>query len=68
MADDTTPDSWDAVEDPGPEDILPSLSALNINAKPFVPNVNAAEFVPSFAVKKQDIPGREFCERLVVLV
>lgn len=28
-----------------------ALKALNVNAKPFVPNVNAAEFVPAFLVK-----------------
>ena len=47
-------DSWDQQDDPGPgdpsqtEEIDDQFSRLNVNAKPFVPNVNAAEFVPSF--------------------
>lgn len=49
---DVPPDSWDSIEDPGPggnvEEISSNLSSLNVNAKPFVPNVNAPAFVPSF--------------------
>lgn len=39
-----TPDSWDQ----GPQPVE-KLSGLSISAKPFVPNVNAQEFVPSWA-------------------
>lgn len=48
------PDSWDSLDDPGPggdtKQLATSLTALklNANAKPFVPNVNAPTFVPSF--------------------
>lgn len=49
---DTAPDSWELEEDgeaPAPAAELPTAFAgLNVNAKPFVPNVNAPEFVPSF--------------------
>lgn len=50
---DTAPDSWEQ-EDDGEAPVDQQLSgfiALNVNAKPFVPNINAAEFVPSFAPK-----------------
>ena len=48
-----TPDSWD--QNNG---ATTSFSNLSINAKPFVPNVNAAVFVPTFAQKSppQDKP------------
>lgn len=49
---DTAPDSWELEEDaaaPGaPPGLSATFAALNVNAKPFVPNVNAAVFVPSF--------------------
>ncbi|XP_054612125.1 eukaryotic peptide chain release factor GTP-binding subunit ERF3A isoform X1 [Dunckerocampus dactyliophorus] len=49
---DTAPDSWELEEDaeaPATAADLPgAFAALNVNAKPFVPNVNAAVFVPSF--------------------
>jgi len=49
---DTAPDSWELEEDaeaPAPSAELPTaFAALNVNAKPFVPNVNAPVFVPSF--------------------
>lgn len=49
---DTAPDSWELevdTEGPAPAAGLPTaFAALNVNAKPFVPNVNAPEFVPSF--------------------
>uniref|UniRef100_A0A7N8X6F9 G1 to S phase transition 1 n=1 Tax=Mastacembelus armatus TaxID=205130 RepID=A0A7N8X6F9_9TELE len=49
---DTAPDSWEQEEDgeaPAAAAELPSaFAALNVNAKPFVPNVNAPVFVPSF--------------------
>uniref|UniRef100_A0A1A8PPZ0 Tr-type G domain-containing protein n=1 Tax=Nothobranchius rachovii TaxID=451742 RepID=A0A1A8PPZ0_9TELE len=49
---DTAPDSWEQEEDaeaPAPAADLPAaFASLNVNAKPFVPNVNAPVFVPSF--------------------
>lgn len=51
---DTAPDSWeqeDDVEATVDGQLDSAFTNLNVNAKPFVPNVNAAEFVPSFAVK-----------------
>lgn len=51
---DTAPDSWeqeDDVEATIDGQLDSALNALNVNAKPFVPNVNAAEFVPCFTVK-----------------
>lgn len=60
MDDDATPDSWDAVEDAAPntsQNIQAGLNELNINAKPFVPNVNAAVFVPSFC-QSQEADGK----------
>ncbi|KAJ8384014.1 hypothetical protein AAFF_G00212580 [Aldrovandia affinis] len=54
---DTAPDSWEQQEDDGeaPElntELHSAFTALNVNAKPFVPNVNAAEFVPAFLSPK----------------
>ncbi|KAG8558282.1 hypothetical protein GDO81_016937 [Engystomops pustulosus] len=49
---DTAPDSWEQADIDAPEAQLnSSLARLNVNAKPFVPNVHAAEFVPSFLMK-----------------
>uniref|UniRef100_A0AAQ6AA80 Tr-type G domain-containing protein n=1 Tax=Amphiprion ocellaris TaxID=80972 RepID=A0AAQ6AA80_AMPOC len=51
---DTAPDSWeqeDDVEATIDGQLEPAFTSLNVNAKPFVPNVNAAEFVPAFAIK-----------------
>lgn len=49
---DTAPDSWELEEDaeaPAAAAGLPTaFAALNVNAKPFVPNINAPVFVPSF--------------------
>lgn len=52
---DAAPDSWEQEDDveaavDGP--LQSALSDLNLNAKHFVPNINAAEFVPAFIVKK----------------
>ncbi|GAA6067414.1 G1 to S phase transition 1, like isoform X1 [Tachysurus ichikawai] len=54
---DAAPDSWEQ-EDEGSEALVSehtglndSFSGLNVNAKPFIPNVNAAEFVPGFLQK-----------------
>uniref|UniRef100_A0AAX7UNT0 Tr-type G domain-containing protein n=1 Tax=Astatotilapia calliptera TaxID=8154 RepID=A0AAX7UNT0_ASTCA len=49
---DTAPDSWeqeDDVEATIDGQLESAFTTLNVNAKPFVPNVNAAEFVPAFA-------------------
>ncbi|XP_029294246.1 G1 to S phase transition 1, like [Cottoperca gobio] len=51
---DTAPDSWeqeDDVEATIDGQLDSAFIALNVNAKPFVPNVNAVEFVPSFPSK-----------------
>lgn len=51
---DTAPDSWeqeDDVEATIDGQLESAFTTLNVNAKPFVPNVNAAEFVPTFAMK-----------------
>ncbi|MEE6497575.1 hypothetical protein FKM82_002774 [Ascaphus truei] len=46
---DSAPDSWEQADTDTPEAQLEaSLALLNVNAKPFVPNVHAAVFVPSF--------------------
>ncbi|CAL8272064.1 unnamed protein product [Lota lota] len=52
---DSAPDSWEQEDDveatvEGP--LESALSELNVNAKQFVPNINAAEFVPAFLVTK----------------
>ncbi|XP_071493313.1 eukaryotic peptide chain release factor GTP-binding subunit ERF3A-like [Diadema antillarum] len=52
-------DNWEDQEDPGPGDHYPTtelssqFSTLNVEAKPFIPNVNAPAFVPSYATKTQ---------------
>ena len=54
MEDDSTPDSWDAIDDSAAEsseNLSAGMQSLNVNAKPFVPNVNAPVFVPSFSQK-----------------
>ncbi|XP_072275095.1 eukaryotic peptide chain release factor GTP-binding subunit ERF3A [Pyxicephalus adspersus] len=49
---DSAPDSWEQADIDAPEAQLnSSLARLNVNAKPFIPNVHAAEFVPSFLMK-----------------
>eukprot|EP00064_Thunnus_orientalis_P013240 superscaffoldBa00002124_g13277 len=51
---DTAPDSWeqeDDVEATLDGQLESAFTTLNVNAKPFVPNVNAAEFVPAFVMK-----------------
>lgn len=49
---DSAPDSWEQADIDAPEAQLnSSLARLNVNAKPFIPNVHAAEFVPSFLIK-----------------
>ena len=54
MEEDGTPDSWDAIDDSSPdtsENLSAGIQSLNVNAKPFIPNVNAPVFVPSFPQK-----------------
>lgn len=55
MNGDKIPDAWD-------DDVSNSLQSLNVNAKPFVPNVQAAEFIPSFM--KQPKPASPPSESL----
>ncbi|XP_046855668.1 eukaryotic peptide chain release factor GTP-binding subunit ERF3A-like isoform X2 [Xenia sp. Carnegie-2017] len=50
MDEDFTPDSWDACDDSNIE-INNGVKSLNVGAKPFVPNINAPVFVPSFSQK-----------------
>ncbi|KAF7655696.1 hypothetical protein LDENG_00052280 [Lucifuga dentata] len=49
---DTAPDSWELEEDTEAQaaaaELQTAFAALNVNAKPFVPNVHAPVFVPSF--------------------
>lgn len=67
---DTAPDSWELEEDaeaPTAAAELPTaFAALNVNAKPFVPNVNAPVFVPSFlqtsAAEKPLSDGRHMAD------
>ncbi|MEJ1589465.1 PABP-interacting PAM2 motif-containing protein, partial [Escherichia coli] len=51
---DTAPDSWDQEDDGEAQvdvQLSKALTSLNVDAKPFVPNVHAAVFVPSFQQK-----------------
>lgn len=55
---DTAPDSWeqeDDVEATVDGQLEPAFTNLNVNAKPFVPNVHAAEFVPPFAMRAPSV-------------
>lgn len=64
---DTAPDSWELEEEEDAEapavaaaGLPGAFAALNVNAKPFVPNVNAPVFVPSFLQAggaEADAPG-----------
>ncbi|XP_062330053.1 eukaryotic peptide chain release factor GTP-binding subunit ERF3A isoform X1 [Osmerus eperlanus] len=48
---DTAPDSWELEEDaeaPAAAELQSAFATLNVNATPFVPNVNAVVFVPTF--------------------
>ncbi|XP_020500480.1 eukaryotic peptide chain release factor GTP-binding subunit ERF3A isoform X2 [Labrus bergylta] len=61
---DTAPDSWELEEDAEAPATAAGLqnafAALNVNAKPFVPNVNAPVFVPSFLQADTDeIPASD---------
>eukprot|EP00794_Sanderia_malayensis_P008984 gene8984-9944_t len=48
------PDSWENIDQSNEN--VPKLSGLSVSAKPFVPNVNAAVFVPSFARSAEPEP------------
>lgn len=52
MDPDTAPDSWeveaDAEAPSGAAELPTAFAALNVNARPFVPNPDAAVFVPTF--------------------
>ncbi|XP_060884442.1 eukaryotic peptide chain release factor GTP-binding subunit ERF3A isoform X2 [Labrus mixtus] len=61
---DTAPDSWELEEDAEAPATAAGLqnafAALNVNAKPFVPNVNAPVFVPSFLqADTEEIPASD---------
>ncbi|KAE8579753.1 hypothetical protein XENTR_v10024168 [Xenopus tropicalis] len=59
-ASDSAPDSWEQTDMEATEAQLnSSLAQLNVNAKPFVPNVHAAEFVPSFLRDSAPSDGQE---------
>ena len=63
MDEDNTPDSWDAIDDSNAESsesLSTGLQSLNVNAKPFIPNVNAPVFVPSFG-QKTSANGKKEC-------
>lgn len=51
MDPDTAPDSWELEEDAeapsAAAELQTAFAALNVNAKPFVPNPNAPVFVPT---------------------
>lgn len=64
MDPDTAPDSWELEEDaeaPSAAAELPTaFAALNVNAKPFVPNPNAPVFVPTFLqTSAVEVPASE---------
>uniref|UniRef100_A0A8C4NH35 G1 to S phase transition 2 n=1 Tax=Eptatretus burgeri TaxID=7764 RepID=A0A8C4NH35_EPTBU len=52
-AQDQAPDSWEQEAD----DAAASFSRLSVNARPFVPNVNAPVFIPSFLKPSEETPG-----------
>ncbi|MBN3287961.1 ERF3A factor, partial [Polyodon spathula] len=66
---DTAPDSWeqeDDVEAPTDAQLQSALARLNVNAKPFVPNVHAAEFVPAFfADEPSENAGSGVCQSVI---
>lgn len=72
--DDQLIDNWDEQDDPGPGDAAQStnlssqFSKLNVNAKPFIPNVNAPEFVPSFASKTTETSNGAFKVAFIVSI
>jgi hypothetical protein len=59
MATNGAPDSWDDEGDQQQQQLASQLKSLNVNAPAFVPNVNAAVFVPSFLVKSEPVPQAE---------
>ncbi|XP_078519295.1 eukaryotic peptide chain release factor GTP-binding subunit ERF3A isoform X2 [Lissotriton helveticus] len=54
---DTAPDSWEQEDNDAQTEaqLSNSLLKLNVNARPFVPNVHAAEFVPCFCPGEQEV-------------
>ncbi|KAJ8246033.1 hypothetical protein GJAV_G00262930 [Gymnothorax javanicus] len=58
---DTAPDSWEQEDEvEALTDQLPStFTGLNVNAKPFIPNINAPEFVPTMFQRGPPENGRE---------
>ena len=56
-----TPDSWEQGLNSGGDtaDLASAISQLNVNATPFVPNVHAPAFVPSFLKDSQTGQGKE---------
>uniref|UniRef100_A0A673X2B6 G1 to S phase transition 1, like n=1 Tax=Salmo trutta TaxID=8032 RepID=A0A673X2B6_SALTR len=63
---DAAPDSWeqeDDVEVPVDGKLDNEFAAINVNAKPFVPNINAVEFVPSFFQKGPSEDPDSECQR-----
>ena len=50
------PDNWESIDE-NDTGLQKQLGGLNVSAKPFVPNVNAAVFVPGgFSSKPQPAP------------
>lgn len=50
------PDTWESIDE-NDADLQKQLGGLNVSAKPFVPNINAAVFVPGgFSSKPQPAP------------
>ncbi|XP_043945116.1 eukaryotic peptide chain release factor GTP-binding subunit ERF3A isoform X2 [Protopterus annectens] len=48
---DSAPDSWEQADDTPEAQLGPAFTLLNVNARPFVPNVHAAEFIPGSSAK-----------------
>lgn len=62
-----TPESWEQQSGLSEEisNLSDSTSQLNVNATPFVPNVHAPEFVPSFLKTTQPAPGKLAFSRVI---
>lgn len=46
------PEEWD-------QGVTNDFASLNVNARPFVPNVSAVEFIPSFLKSQQQVPSAQ---------
>lgn len=55
---DTAPDSWEQADDAPEAQLGSAFTMLNVNARPFVPNVHAAEFIPG-SLTKSSSPTRQ---------